>query len=203
MKVTQFPRCLALALFCTAPTATAAAAKCRMPAPSSSAASSAASASPSVSLPVAPPSPPDCNRNYISNGQFTSPFYWSFGGDSTTGTSCGLYSTCAHMNADAGPASISQTFEVVPGYTYNINVPYMYVIEPATSEIASCVVSSGTATMSFSMPYRSLNQYWGSGGNFVPEATMATLTCTLTSTNPGTVYISAVSARWNNYACAG
>ncbi|CAK7237239.1 hypothetical protein SCUCBS95973_009893 [Sporothrix curviconia] len=110
MKVAQLSSLVVCALLGASPV-DAAAAKCRLATPPSS-----------VS---AGPSSPECYTNYITNKYFAGAAGWTFSGDSAPSTSCGLYSTCAQLNADAGTAPVSQTLATVPGFSYYASFAYI------------------------------------------------------------------------------
>ncbi|CAK7212747.1 hypothetical protein SBRCBS47491_001571 [Sporothrix bragantina] len=197
MKVPQLSTLVTFALFGAGPV-DAAAAKCRLPTPSSSSISSSASASPT------PVQPPSCSRNYINNNYFTSSADWTFGGDASTSSSCVTYPTCGQMNADAGPATISQTFDIVPGYTFRLNLPFMYTTQPPDdADRVTCELTSGSMAYSIVLPFYTLNTYWAAGQTFTPPASTATLTCTLTSADTGTVSLAGMTVYWNSLSCAG
>ncbi|CAK7237241.1 hypothetical protein SCUCBS95973_009894 [Sporothrix curviconia] len=202
MKVPQLPGLAAVALLCAAP-ADAAAARCRLPTPSST--SSASSASPSPSAPPAPVQPPICGHNYLSNNLFSGSSGWTFGGDAASqNTGCGVYTTCAQLTADQGAASVSQTFAIVPGYSYLVNIPAMYSIQPATAaDVVTCEIVSGAASLSIPLTFYYLYQYYGTGPAFTPQASTATLTCTLTSASTGTVHLSGLAVYWADQSCSG
>ncbi|CAK7271453.1 hypothetical protein SEPCBS119000_004612 [Sporothrix epigloea] len=194
MKISRVSIFAAYALLCPSP---ADAANCRLTTPSST---SSAAAAPSG------PSQPDCFANYIQNKYFAGSSYWSFGGDAAPSTDCGaIFSTCAKLIADSGPASVSQSFDTVPGFTYRFSLGYMYTVQPASdADKVTCTVTSGGSTVaSYQLAYLSLNDFRGAGFDFVPTTRKSTLTCTLTSAAMGTVRLTQMAVNWDSDTCEG
>ncbi|KAL1890336.1 hypothetical protein Sste5346_008338 [Sporothrix stenoceras] len=192
MKVPQLSGLVACALLCASP---ADAAKCRLSTPSSSISSAA-------SVPSGP-STPNCYTNYISNKYFTDGSSWTFAGDSSASTSCGIYSTCAELNADAGPASVSQSFATVPGFQYYASFAYMYSSQPASdADSATCeIISGGQTVASVVLPYRGLSTYYGQGVYATPTTRTSTLICKISSASTGPVYLTQMAVTWNSDTC--
>ncbi|CAK7265142.1 hypothetical protein SEPCBS57363_001430 [Sporothrix epigloea] len=195
MKIPWLSGLAACALLCAD---LADAAKCRLLTPSSSSSAAAAESS--------GPSQPDCYTKYISNRYFANNEAWTFGGDASPSTDCGtIFSTCAQLTADSGPASVSQSFDTVPGFTYRASLAYMYTVQPATdADKITCKVTSGSNTvLMYALPYLSLNDFRGAGFDFVPTTKKSTLTCTLTSTASGTVHLTQMAVNWDSDTCGG
>ncbi|KAL1894351.1 hypothetical protein Sste5346_005850 [Sporothrix stenoceras] len=147
---------------------------------------SSSSASPSTS--TAPPAPPTCNTNLLTNGDFSNNInYWTITGNyAATIDGCGPYSNCMDMYFGSGSVQISQSFDTQAGTLYSISFGYYAAVNAGAAFTCNIIagdnLENGVTIASFSLALALTTwELYGDVFHAAAGTTKTTVACVVTS----------------------